>query len=61
MSDAAQSAKLKTFLEKVHVEGMQARSPEVPPPKEEQWVTWQLRGDATAVRQMLNGGKTIKK
>jgi hypothetical protein len=52
----------KTFLEAAKIDGAKSQKVEATPPEEpEQWVTWQVRGDTAAMRDLLNRGKEIKK
>ncbi len=57
MSDAKASAKFKTLLDEVKIEGATSQKIELPPADKEQWVTWQVRGDTAAMRGWLNAAK----
>jgi len=62
VKDAKASAKLKTFLDGVQIPEALSRKADVPPDDvKEPWVTWQVRGDVTAMRGWLNSGRDAKK
>lgn len=61
MSDAKSAGKLKTFLEGVAIEGATQKLAMPKDDNEEQWLTWQLRGDVAAIRMWLNQGKELKR
>jgi hypothetical protein len=54
--DAAASAELRKYLDTLSVKGAKSQKTDAPPPSEDaenQWVTWQVRGDAEAIRDAL--------
>jgi hypothetical protein len=60
LTDAKAAASFKTQLEGVRMEGMTAKVVSPEPNAAEQWVSWQVRGDAARLRAWLdarNGGK----
>lgn len=61
MKDAKASGRLKSFLEGVAIEGAKSQKVELPPADVEQWVSWQVRGDAAAIRGLVNGRPDEKK
>ena len=62
LTNAKSAAAFKTFLEAAQIDGMKSQRVEIVPPAEpEQWVTWQVRGDIAAMRDLLNRGKEVKK
>jgi hypothetical protein len=59
---AKTASAFKTFLEAAKIDGARSQKVEAVPPEEpEQWVTWQVRGDAAMMRDLLNRGKEVKK
>jgi len=61
MADAKAIERFKTYLETIIVPGAKSQKVVVPPPDQEPWLTWQLRGDVATMRQWLNRGQEIKK
>jgi len=62
MTDAKSAARYKDFLENVKIDGAKTQKVEMTAEDaEEQWVTWQVRGDADTFRDFLNRGKERKK
>jgi hypothetical protein len=62
LPSAKSAAAFKSFLEDVKIDGARSQKVEAPPPTEpEQWVSWQVRGDPVALRELLNRGKDAKK
>ncbi|MBI3823167.1 MAG: hypothetical protein HY289_10880 [Planctomycetes bacterium] len=61
MNDAKSAGKLKTFLENVTIDGATQKLAMPKDDKEEQWLTWQLRGDPAAMRTWLNQGREPKR
>jgi hypothetical protein len=57
MTDAKAAAKFKSFLEGMKIERVQQKVAAVPPGEKDQWLTWQVRGDVAAIRELLNQQK----
>ncbi len=56
------AAAFKRMLEGAQIDGAKSQKVEAAPPDEpEQWVTWQVRSDVAAMRELLNRGKEVKK
>ena len=62
VTDAKTAAGLKGFLESVKIQGGNAPKVETTPADAtDQWVIWQLRAEAAALREFLSPGKERKK
>jgi hypothetical protein len=58
MTDAKAAAKFKAMLAEVKIDGATSQKVETTPADaKEPWLTWQMRGDAAAVRALLDGSK----
>jgi hypothetical protein len=62
LANAKSAAAFKSLLEGVRLDGARSQKVESSPANEaEQWVSWQVRGDVSAMRELLNRGKGTKK
>jgi hypothetical protein len=62
LPSAKSAAAFKKLLERAQIDGAKSQKVEAAPPDEpEQWVTWQVRSDVPAMRDLLNRGKEAKK
>lgn len=58
MADAKSASGFKLFLEEARIAGAKSHKVESSPPQEpEQWVAWQVRGEPSALRDILDRGK----
>jgi hypothetical protein len=61
LANAKSAAAFKAFLDNVQIDGAKSHKVEASPSDEpEQWVAWQVRGDVSAIRELLNRGKDGK-
>ena len=62
MNDAKGTARFKARLDEVKIAGATLHKVEAPPPDvADQWISWQVRGDVSALRDFLGQGKEAKK
>ena len=62
MTDTKSAARFQTILESAKIDGAKSQKVTVTPAAvKDQWVTWQVRGDAPTMRELLNRGKQAKK